>query len=372
MMQRRRRPQLGTLVACTLALLVAIAVALSVASSGDESDPAALSSLPGLPGEAPVLATPALPEDKARASNAAIPFAPGPHPAAAPFRFGGTTEDRLRAIECLALAAMAEAGPSDEGQRAVIQVVLNRVRHPAFADTVCGVVFEGSDRRTGCQFSFTCDGSLARRYGEAAWAASRLRAAEALGGRVYVPVSTATHYHTDWVFPYWSPKLSKIAQVETHLFLRWPGYWGTRAASARVYRGGEPDPLSLAVPDSGAVPLPEPTATPTVAPGAPAITGGQLAMRDPSGRANFVHLAPGTDEAGAMALARRLCGPSGTCRVLGWIDRTAIPATFPMPAFSRAQLQFSYTRDPAGTEIALFSCDHFSGLPREKCIPRAR
>ena len=371
-MQVRRRQLPGTSMAWSLAVIVAVLAALGLALGSAAPRPPALASLPGLPGEAPVLAPPTLPEDQARASNAAIPFVPGPHPAARPFRFAGSSEDRARATECLALAAMAEAGPSDEGQRAVIQVVLNRVRHPAFAATVCGVVFEGAERQTGCQFSFTCDGSLVRRYGDAAWAASRRRAAEALGGRVYAPVSTATHYHTDWVFPYWSPRLDKIAQVETHLFLRWPGYWGTRAAFSRAYRGGEPDPTALAGPPAAETPEPEPGAAPTVAPGAPAISGGELVMRDPSGRANFVHLAPGTGEAGALDLARRLCGPSGTCRVLGWTDRSAIPATFPMPPAARAQLQFSYSRDPAGAEIALFSCDHFPGLPREKCIPRAR
>ena len=72
-----------------------------------------------------------------------------------------------------------------------MQVVLNRVRHPAFARTVCGVVFEGSTRATGCQFSFTCDGSLARRYSEAAWAAARLRGGDAHGGGVYKPLGLA-------------------------------------------------------------------------------------------------------------------------------------------------------------------------------------
>src|ERR671914_1597842 len=67
------------------------------------------------------------------------------------------------ALECLTQAIYYEArNQSDDGQRAVAQVVLNRVRHPAYPDTVCGVVFQGSERRTGCQFSFTCDGSLAR------------------------------------------------------------------------------------------------------------------------------------------------------------------------------------------------------------------
>ena len=187
---------------------------------------ASLAMLPGRGGDAPLLAQSTLAPDDARARNAAVPFYAGPVLPADPFRFTGSETDRIRAADCLALAALAEAGPSDDGQRAVIQVVLNRVRHPAFAKTVCGVVFEGSQRQTGCQFSFTCDGSLARQYSDQAWDHARLRAAEALGGRVFAKVGNATHYHTDWVYPYWSPSLVKLAQVDTHLFFRWPGYWG--------------------------------------------------------------------------------------------------------------------------------------------------
>ena len=89
--------------------------------------------------------------------------------------FSGNAADRARARDCLALAAMAEAGYGDADQRAVMQVILNRTRHPGFANTVCGVVYQGSNRKTGCQFSFTCDGSLARRYSDAAWRAARAR-----------------------------------------------------------------------------------------------------------------------------------------------------------------------------------------------------
>ena len=57
---------------------------------------------------------------------------------------------------------------------------------------------------------------------------------------------------------------------------------------------------------------------------------------------------------------------------MGWADRGLIPAALPLPAPSRSALQFSYARDPAGTEIALYNCETYPGLPREKCIPRAR
>jgi hypothetical protein len=82
----------------------------------------------------------------------------------APLQFLGPTGDRDRAIDCLAVAAWYEAGNDFDGQRSVIQVVLNRVAHPGFPKSVCGVVFQGSQRATGCQFTFTCDGSMARRH----------------------------------------------------------------------------------------------------------------------------------------------------------------------------------------------------------------
>lgn len=334
---------------------------------------AELDSLPGRPGEAPVLAAqmPAIAPDDARARNAAIAFFAGKLDPAPPFRFSGSPQDQSRAVECLALAAMAEAGPSDIGQRAVIQVVLNRVRHPAFAKTVCGVVFEGSERRTGCQFSFTCDGSLARRYSANAWQVARLRAGEMLAGKVYAPVSNATHYHTDWVHPYWSPKLVKLARVETHLFFRWPGYWGSDKALRTPYLGNEPDPFAGQPAETATVAadLPTPVDVPS---DTPAISGGAVTMRDPTGMANFVVLDPGSKAADALAIARKLCREGATCRVLGWASRAEIPAAFPLTPASRATLQFSFTRDPSGAEYALYDCRRFTELPREQCMPKAR
>lgn len=360
------------LVSLALALLLAGILGLIASRpSSAPPPPSDLAKLPGLPQDAPLVGeTPSLSEmDAARARNNAVPYAKGPITPAPPFVFSGSAQDRLRASECLALAAMAEAGPSDTGQRAVIQVILNRVRHPAFAKTICGVVFEGSERVTGCQFTFTCDGSLARRYSESAWLQARIRAGEALGGYVFKPVGLSTHYHTDWVYPYWSPELDKLAKIETHLFFRWPGYWGTKAAFASSYRGNEPDPARLfgaAFADTAAV-VPPPAAVPD----APKIEVGTVVMRATGGKANFILLgSPST--ADALSAARAVCNQPGTCRVLGWSDAAALPKSFPVPQAARAVLQFSYTRDPAGAEIVLYGCSYFSNVPRDQCIPRAR
>ncbi|MDY7099309.1 MAG: cell wall hydrolase, partial [Pseudomonadota bacterium] len=85
-------------------------------------------------------------------------------PAARPIYSAGAGTSHTRALQCLSQAIWYEAASESEaGQRAVAQVVLNRVAHPSWPASVCGVVYEGSQRSTGCQFSFTCDGSLARR-----------------------------------------------------------------------------------------------------------------------------------------------------------------------------------------------------------------
>ncbi len=188
---------------------------------------------------------PVAPQDAVKI-NSAIPLA-GLAGAARPF-VGGTASrmDQGRALECLTSAIYYEAGqePTD-GQRAVAQVILNRVRHPAFPSSVCGVVYQGSTRQTGCQFTFTCDGSMARGPMTASWDRARKVAAAALAGSVYPNVGNATHYHADYVVPYWASRLAKTAVVGAHLFYRWSGGWGLPKAFGQGYSGRESDPRLL-------------------------------------------------------------------------------------------------------------------------------
>jgi spore germination cell wall hydrolase CwlJ-like protein len=187
-----------------------------------------------------------LPVDQALKLNAELPVTGGPNPAAAPFRFKGNSSARAQALECLASAVYYEAGNQDaDGERAVAQVVLNRVRHPAFPASVCGVVYQGSTRTTGCQFTFTCDGSLYRRPDAEGWSRAAKVAAAALSGTVYAPVGWATHYHANYVVPYWASTLTKSAVVGAHLFYRWAGEWGQPAIFTKAYGGAEPNALAL-------------------------------------------------------------------------------------------------------------------------------
>jgi hypothetical protein len=162
-------------------------------------------------------------------------------PAARSFLEVGSGLDKARALQCMTMAIYYEAAnePTD-GQRAVAQVILNRVAHPSYPGSVCGVVFQGSERRTGCQFSFTCDGSLMRPPMRASWDRARSVAAAALGGYVYRPIGLATHYHATYVLPYWASSLENVGTIGLHTFYKWRGLAGRSDAFAARYRGGEP------------------------------------------------------------------------------------------------------------------------------------
>lgn len=137
-----------------------------------------------------------------------------------PFQLRNALESS-RELECLADAVYYEArGETPSGQAAVAQVVMNRVRHPAFPKSICGVVFQGAYNRTGCQFSFACDGSMRRARDIGAWARARKVAARTLAGDGSSAVGSATHFHTINVSPGWGPRLLRVAQVGMHIFYR--------------------------------------------------------------------------------------------------------------------------------------------------------
>ena len=304
--------------------------------------------------------------DDARAYNASVPFAPGPKPAARPFRFPGGSADRARAVDCLAAALVYEAGDDPAGERAVAQVVLNRLRHPAFPKTVCGVVFEGSTRSTGCQFTFTCDGALQRwRPSPGHWARAQAIAAQALNGSVYRPVGHATHYHTDWVVPYWQSSLDKIAKVGTHLFFRWTGWWGTPGAFSRRPTGEEPVVAAVA-PLTGADPAP---ADGGDGQDATAATDPAFAptLDDPD--SFLVTLPADTPPELWPELAATACGARAECRFSAWTDRTRTPVLLPLSAQQVASMSFAYLRDRGGgLERTLWNCRQTPRLDPRQCM----
>jgi spore germination cell wall hydrolase CwlJ-like protein len=177
-------------------------------------------------------------------------------PAAQPFHFadGGALQS-TRDLDCLTDAVYYEArGESAAGQAAVAQVVLNRVRHPAFPKSVCGVVFQRAGG-SGCQFSFVCDGSMRRQREPGAWRQAEDIAARALDGAVMATIGNATHFHTTGVSPGWGPQLLRVAQVGLHVFYRLGGHAGGpdsfSAAPQHSAPGAGEDPNAVAA-DGGA------------------------------------------------------------------------------------------------------------------------
>jgi len=308
--------------------------------------------------------------DEARAFNASIPFVGGPYAAARPFMFDGSTDQRARAIDCLAVAMLYEAGDDPLGQRAVAQVIVNRARHPAFPKTICGVVFQGSERSTGCQFSFTCDNAMNRHhFADAAWVRARALAATFLNGAVFRPVGYATHYHTDWVVPYWQASLDKIAAVHTHLFFRWTGWWGTPAAFARGISSDEPVIPALAQysdAHKAGLPLTEAaiaTATTT------AVTGSVSPLAGGDNNSFLMTLDARMQPDAFAAIATHACGDRPYCKVMGWTDKSKVPTALPLQQAQVATMSFSYLRDRAhGFDKALWNCAQFKRADKAQCM----
>ncbi len=123
---------------------------------------------------------------------------------------------------CLAEAVYFEArSESEEGQAAVAQVVLNRVKSGLYPKTVCGVVYQNRHRYLGCQFSFACEGKSLRITEAASWNQAVRVAREVTEGKTYLAdVGGATHYHADYVRPFWAKKLKKMDTIGRHIFYK--------------------------------------------------------------------------------------------------------------------------------------------------------
>lgn len=121
---------------------------------------------------------------------------------------------------CLARAVYFEARSESElGQLAVAKVVLNRVKDPNYPKTICGVVYQGADRRNSCQFSFACDGVADEVTSKTAWDRSKRIAQKAIAGDQTIRViGAATNYHADYVRPKWAKEMRKLIKIGRHIF----------------------------------------------------------------------------------------------------------------------------------------------------------
>ena len=278
----------------------------------------------------PNLVRPLAPEDAVK-ENEARPFDAVPDTPAQKFLLVTDQSSHDRAVECLTQAVYYEAaGEGIEGQRAVAQVVLNRMRHPGFPPSVCRVVYQGSELPTGCQFTFTCDGSLLRPPVASLWTQAHRVAVEALGGRVDPAVGHATQYHADYVLPYWADSLLKQVQIGHHIFYRLKGTLGSSAAFSQRYAGGEPPPPlpSALVVANQAVEQAATLATPPQPPGPPPLAAdaaGIAAASEPkqvvladNGKGELLvdQGAPQPSATPKRRPAGNDCAPTGTKRIL--------------------------------------------------------
>ena len=133
-------------------------------------------------------------------------------------------ERNMKEHECLSQAIYYEArSESLLGQIAVAEVVRNRVKDYRYPDTICKVVFQGSERSTGCQFSFTCDGAMDRHPARGRlWNRAQTVAAHVMMDMKKPLTGTATHYHTNYVDPVWNKHLIQTRTIGTHIFYRFP------------------------------------------------------------------------------------------------------------------------------------------------------
>jgi hypothetical protein len=170
------------------------------------------------------------------AAQAQLLPAPGANAAAL-----GANPAQGDALRCLTLAVAYEAGNQPRiGQEAVAEVVLNRLAHPAFPKSVCGVVWQGWRRGSGCQFTFVCDGALQQRLADRTVMAARQVAQAALTGQAPRRVEGALNYHADYVQPAWAAALGRVAQIGAHVFYR-PRSGGRAEGADQTAVWDEPD-----------------------------------------------------------------------------------------------------------------------------------
>lgn len=346
--------------------------ALTFPPSGASASPSLVSGIRPASGPGEPLAQTRL----ARLINASVPLARSGLFPARPFYLDAPPTDRTRALDCLAAADFYEAGGDPADQRAVAQVVLNRVRHSAFPATICGVVFEGADRPTGCQFTFTCDGSLARRRpSPAAWQQARRVAGEMLLGRVETAVGQATHYHTDWVSPSWDRTMDKLAIVKTHLFFRWRGLSGAPSAFGQRYAGTEPRiarlaALSPAHADGKSIP-PDAAWVASTVPAASAEKPAPAPTLQEQG-VFLVALPPGAEPDSFRRLAEQRCAGLSDCRFVGWTDPARRAAALPLPGTSVDAISFTFVRRAGErTDRVQWNCAEFPRVNTGECLSRA-
>ena len=208
---------------------------LAALANPQAAKPAAAGAVPAAPAANPVMVASIDPDSAALAAiNSIVPDASIPLPQTLSTQLAYAREDvpattfpaapqySSRELWCMASAVYFEArGESYRGQVAVAQVVMNRLKHRLYPDTICGVVFQGESKRNACQFSFACDGRPETVTDKKSWAQAEEIAQKVTSGELYLPeVANATHYHASYVYPDWAPRLQRVTKIGLHIFYR--------------------------------------------------------------------------------------------------------------------------------------------------------
>ncbi|WP_339547579.1 cell wall hydrolase [Pseudomonas sp. RA_35y_Pfl2_P32] len=124
------------------------------------------------------------------------------------------------AITCLSRTIYWEAkGISTADMEAVASVVMNRLGHRGFPDTVCGVVKQGVETRA-CQFSWWCDGRSDQVREEGEYTEAKEIARKALNQQLKDRTLGALYFHDRNVKPDWSRQYIKTAETGSFLFYK--------------------------------------------------------------------------------------------------------------------------------------------------------
>ena len=142
---------------------------------------------------------------------------------------GGVTSNTTdpKQVECLSEALYFEGrSESEKGQRAIAEVILNRVLNKSFPSTICTVVRQAKFYPSGgidlhsCQFSYYCDGKPEDyKEGKAFVSTYTLSYSIMEFGSTNLPQG-ATHYHSTTSNPHWTASLVLTTQIGDHLFYK--------------------------------------------------------------------------------------------------------------------------------------------------------
>lgn len=124
------------------------------------------------------------------------------------------------AMTCLARTIYWESrGEGTADMEAIASVVMNRVGHDGFPDSVCAVVKQGREQGE-CQFSWWCDHRSDEAKDDKSYALAKEIARKALNRHLPDRTRGALYFHHRRVAPKWSKEYIKTVAIGPHIFYK--------------------------------------------------------------------------------------------------------------------------------------------------------